>query len=191
MPSVSELTALIRRLIDRTQDTVAAAKLLEAEAQKDDALFRMLTECALRDACLAQVRRVQVNDRKALWSTQKPGANYPGEPSTEIVTAGPVTRGRPVPLQDWSSAVERGFLQVYRLPGGKRLGLATASDLLVAVEQLEMPAFDMLAKGRWLRRIRDGMPNDDARTVESVYSEADVVRLRDETKDPGTPFLPG
>lgn len=68
----------------------------------------------------------------------------------------------------------------FPLPGGKRLGDAYASEIVVGAEAYEATAGDALLKARWLRLVAERLPAD--KTAEAVLPLAEVERLFEEAK---------
>lgn len=148
---------------------VARECLAEAGSQREAVemlVARMSVDAALRSevmtpweprAAEALVRAVQTKSRAALWL-------------------------RPVAPDDRIAALRNAaqtMLMDFPLPGGKRLGDATAEDLLAAGGFYSRQAGDMAHKARWLGAVRDRM--GDAATVASALDEAALRALQGDT----------
>lgn len=159
--ALAGVAELARKAVEQTDDTVAAAALLERWAREDSMLMLELTSPYVHTAAKRAVDRAVIEDRARVWK----GKARP-EPSRKQV----VYRNDSVRLMNAIS-----FLQDFRLPGGKKLVQANKAEILLAAEQYSKQGSDMLHKARWLKAIADEMNGE-------CLSEERLKELQEKTR---------
>jgi len=156
-PTLNRLAS--EALIEAAGDWKAATTLFQTWVEGDADLLRELAAPAIAGLCWKHVRAAAQQQRTHYWSaTAQPNVDQ--------------TNGL--------SAVGATTLMDYPLAGGKRLGDATAGELLAEAETYATLARVTALRGRWLRLIAERLP--DGATVESTLSVADVEGLQREVE---------
>lgn len=151
-------------------DMKLATEALVSRVLSDPALFRVVMEPFVRDACAHAVRLCVKTQREASW---RPGRGNLSVVRTEDA-AGPARVAALV------AGTVAGLMD-FPLPGGKRLADATKGEVETASWSYRAQADDMSIKGRWLALIAKKLsPND---VVRNVLTEDDLTSLRQEARN--------
>lgn len=144
-------------------DLKAAVVALEARVRKERSLYDALTDPLIAQACYDAVRKACHTDRQSVWK----------EPGTKIVKGKTQNSARIVHLA-------AGNLLMFPLPGGKKLGEATRSEISSAANFYEKQSGDMAVKARWLRLVAQSLPS--GQTVKDVLTDKRLRELQTEAK---------
>lgn len=150
--------------IEECKDLSAAAELLESWALNSQELYNSLTQPFLSNACHDAVRDGGRSKRETAWG-RSCGTNQQGDR-----------------LRDLARNLLENFIVSLEGGGGIPISDATADQLIYAATRYKLQGDDMLHKHRWLSRIAETV---GGKTVGEVFTEGDLVRLRDETSDAG------
>lgn len=147
-------------------DVQKATKAFELTIRQNRNLRDQLLEPLIASACYDAIRKVSITDRRSTW-----------KPPAEKLLPGRVTGSARV------VQLAAGNLLMFPLPGGKKLGEATRSDISAAAEFYSKQAGDMGHKARWLQLIAQSVP--DNKTVNEVLTDKRLRELQQEAKSNG------
>lgn len=156
-PQKTQLTLAIERILSDHPNAVDAAAALLSEAKNDQALYAAIMRRYEVDAAQDAVRDVISRERCSIWKAAHVRPNAPDERVVALARAN-------------SSA-----LMDFRLPGGLPLRLATSEQIMAASEFYVAAGKDALAKGGWLKRVAQAVP--DGKTAGEAMSEDDLKGL--------------
>jgi len=139
-------------------DTHNAAVILQETVSKRGGLYKALMDPLLTQACRDAIGLVVRTHRKSVWKHRTD--------SSERVVA--LAAGNLLSLMD------------FPLPGGKRLGDASRSEVSTAAEFYDRQAKDMAHKGRWLALIAQSVT--DEQTVGQALDENRLSELQTEAR---------
>lgn len=149
-------------------DMLAAIVEIKAMAAEDAELHDYLMDKGIKFA----LRSVNRDSRRHIWNESSTTDRY--------VDADRTPSNLVVPQMN--EGVELMVMSVfdYPLPGGKKLGDATKTDLLDSSQSLMKQGKTLLERGRWMSMLADRVPF--GKTVADSLNESDVRRLMDEAK---------
>lgn len=160
-PAHDDLSDLVRRALEQTDDLQSAARALLAMCRSRPALYRVLMAQHEYDAARAAVGRLASHNRRLILSR-------PADPA-------PANKRAMHLAQVTSSA----FLD-FRLPGGRRLGQATAEQVREGAAFYIGRADDAYRKGTWLARIAKALP--EGKTVAEQFADADLAQMLEDAE---------
>lgn len=180
---ITDLTAIIRNILQTHQTTSEAASALYEMASNDPELAKMILPAnVLQDACLTAVRRVNLNARTSVYTAAMsehrgdihvaPVTVTNVEPSDENLTVTPKQNIAVSRFASW----KRSLLDEYTISNGKKLGDATKEELFETINNLRNRAGDMIVKSDWLSRIADRL--DGNNKVREQFSEKEILELQ-------------
>lgn len=137
-------------------DVIKATEILEDQARGDVAIWKVLTEGLLRNACYDACRAICRSERKIIWESPNYDAGGNGERIKQHATT----------LMDWP------------LPGGMKMRDATKKDLMEAATFYSKQAAKMSAIAKWLDAVASKVKS---KTVGQTLTDKQLMELRDET----------
>ncbi|WP_312595489.1 hypothetical protein [Brevundimonas sp.] len=156
-----------RALADAGGDVREAARMLEIAARSTLPLRDALTDALVAGACWDAVNGQVRKERQRIWSAPRAVEAAPNRQSQEQAS-------RVVHLAS-------GTLKMFPLPGGKRLGEATRSEIAAAAGFYERQAGDMAHKARWLQLVAQSVP--EGKTAGQALTDERLAELQAEVRD--------
>lgn len=152
---------------EKTSSEEAAAELLRRVGTRGH-LYQALIGPYVRVAARELVEAMTRQARASVWRAATAAAVQ--APAAQTARASAAARAVAAALLD------------FPLPGGCPLRMATRAQVAEAAERYRAMAADMAWKARWLDRIADALPDDEAAVADHLDNAA-LLSLRQETKE--------
>ena len=154
-----------RALDDAKGDAREATRMLVEAVRQSRRLRDALLDPLISNACYDAVRMQIHVDRRQAWRP----------PAEKLVPSRSGVTGSYRVVQ-----LAAGTLLMFPLPGGKKLGDATRSELAAAADFYANQSADMGHKSRWLRLVAQSVPED--KTVSDVMTDARLRELQEASR---------
>lgn len=151
-----DVRQIAKSMIEEHGDVPTAANALQIMCEADHNIYRAVVNGHLHTLCRQLVQSQLKQERAATWAEAR-----------TCETPAPT-----ISAEAFGAAVTRSLMDFPLLGGSRRLGDCAKVHLVTAEHGYQTQATDMQVKARWLRLIRDALPDDNTTVRQALNDDA-------------------